>query len=74
MSEHFQWQLVQDRFPHADDQHLGYSFEDLYMEKADPVRDRMELAARELGKLKAEDLDRLMHLLSTLNRTGEKES
>ena len=43
-------------------------------ENADPGRDRMELAARELGKLKAEDLDRLMKLLSSLKRSGEKES
>jgi len=42
--------------------------------RADPVRDRMELAARELGKLKAEDLDRLMQLLSTLKQTGGKGS
>jgi len=42
-------------------------------EKADPVRDRMELAARELGKLNSEDLDRLLHLLSTLKREGERE-
>jgi len=38
MSEHFQWQLVQQRFPHADDEHLGFTYEDLYMEKPDPVR------------------------------------
>ncbi len=43
-------------------------------ETADPARDRTELAARELGKLKAEDLDRLMQLLSSLKRSGEKES
>jgi transcriptional regulator with XRE-family HTH domain len=39
---------------------------------ADPARDRMELAARELGKLKPQDLERLMQLLGTLKRTGEK--
>jgi transcriptional regulator with XRE-family HTH domain len=42
-------------------------------EEADPVRDRMELAARELGKLKGEDLDRLLQLLSTLKQNGGKE-
>jgi transcriptional regulator with XRE-family HTH domain len=42
-------------------------------EMADPIRDRMELAARELGKLKREDLDRLLQLLSTLKRNGGKE-
>lgn len=37
-------------------------------EKTDPVRDLIELAACELGKLKVEDLDLLMQLLSTLKR------
>ena len=38
MAEGFKWQLVESRFPHADDQHLGYSYEDLYIEHPDPVR------------------------------------
>ncbi len=38
MAVHFQWQLVDDRFPHADDEHLAYSFLDLYAEHPDPVR------------------------------------
>jgi unsaturated rhamnogalacturonyl hydrolase len=38
MSEGFKWQLVQTRFPHADDQHLGYSYENLYTENPDPIR------------------------------------
>lgn len=38
MSEGFKWQLIGSRFPHADDEHIGYSYEDLYMEHADPVR------------------------------------
>jgi transcriptional regulator with XRE-family HTH domain len=41
--------------------------------EADPVRDRMELAARELSKLKGEDLERLLLLLSTLKRAGGME-
>lgn len=36
---------------------------------ADPA---VELAARELAKLKKEDLDTVLHLLRTLKRTGEK--
>jgi transcriptional regulator with XRE-family HTH domain len=36
----------------------------------DPERDRLELAARELSKLKKKDLDRLLQLLTSL-RTGK---
>jgi transcriptional regulator with XRE-family HTH domain len=39
-------------------------------EKADISKDRVELAARELSKLKPEDLDRVLQLLSAL-RTQE---
>jgi unsaturated rhamnogalacturonyl hydrolase len=38
IAEHFQWQLLDTRFPHADDEHLGYSYLDLYTEHPDPVR------------------------------------
>lgn len=38
-------------------------------ESPNPERDRLELAARELSKLKKEDLDRLLQLLTSL-RTG----
>ena len=38
---------------------------------ADPARARLELAARELSKLKKEDLDRLLQLLTSL-RSGEE--
>lgn len=38
MSEGFKWQLIDVRFPHADDQHIGYSYLDLYTEHPDPVR------------------------------------
>src|SRR3954465_943191 len=40
-------------------------------ESADPARARLELAARELSKLKQEDLDRLLQLLTSL-RSGEE--
>jgi len=36
------------------------------METADPMRQRLEVAARELAKLKPEDLERLLKLLQTL--------
>jgi rhamnogalacturonyl hydrolase YesR len=38
MAERFQWQLLDSRFPHADDEALGQAYLDLYVEKKDPVR------------------------------------
>jgi transcriptional regulator with XRE-family HTH domain len=46
---------------------LGEDFED--HEQRDP---RVELAAREIQKLRPEDLDRLLALLSTLRRAGSE--
>lgn len=37
-------------------------------EMPDPDRDRLELAARELSRLKKEDLDRLLDLFASLRR------
>lgn len=39
MAEHFNWQLLDKRFPHADDQALGQAYLDLY--RADPKPERM---------------------------------
>lgn len=41
-------------------------------ESLDPQDARVQLAARELGKLKSEDLDRVLHLLAALRRQGEE--
>jgi transcriptional regulator with XRE-family HTH domain len=41
-------------------------------EGADPDRDRVELAARELLKLRREDLDRVLGLLETLRSKPRK--
>jgi transcriptional regulator with XRE-family HTH domain len=38
----------------------------LEAEESDVARDRLELAARELGKLKPDDLERLIQLLTSL--------
>ena len=38
MSEHFKWQLIEDRFPHADDEHLAFSYLNLYTEHPAPER------------------------------------
>lgn len=38
MAAHFDWKLVDTRFPHADDMALGRFYMDLYLETRDPVR------------------------------------
>jgi transcriptional regulator with XRE-family HTH domain len=40
-------------------------------EKADAYDDKLQLAARELQKLKPADLDRLLHLLASMRNSGE---
>jgi unsaturated rhamnogalacturonyl hydrolase len=39
MSERFDWKLLNQRFPHADDMALGQTYMDLYLEKRDAVRE-----------------------------------
>jgi unsaturated rhamnogalacturonyl hydrolase len=38
MSEGFKWQLIESRFPHADDQAIGQAYLDLYAENPSPER------------------------------------
>jgi rhamnogalacturonyl hydrolase YesR len=38
MAEHFDWKLLNQRFPHADDMAIGQTYLELYLEKRDPVR------------------------------------
>jgi unsaturated rhamnogalacturonyl hydrolase len=38
MAQQFNWQLVDVRFPHADDMAIGQSYLDLYRTKPDPIR------------------------------------
>jgi unsaturated rhamnogalacturonyl hydrolase len=38
MAAHFDWKLIDARFPHADDMALGQSYMDLYLETHDPLR------------------------------------
>jgi rhamnogalacturonyl hydrolase YesR len=38
MAQHFNWKLLNARFPHADDMALGQSYLDMYLETRDPVR------------------------------------
>jgi hypothetical protein len=42
-------------------------------QESDPSEDRILLAARELAKMKDEDLDRLLSLLRMLRKPGEPE-
>jgi transcriptional regulator with XRE-family HTH domain len=42
-------------------------------EESDPAKDRIELAARALAKLKDRDLDRVLNLLKSLRRAGEQD-
>src|SRR5262245_23567411 len=41
--------------------------------ESEPVEDRIMLAARLLGKMKDEDLDRLMNVLRMLRKSGDSE-
>ena len=41
--------------------------------ESEPVEDRIMLAARLLGKMKDEDLDRLMNVLRMLRKSGDGE-
>jgi rhamnogalacturonyl hydrolase YesR len=38
MAQRFDWKLLNNRFPHADDMALGQSYMDLYMQTHDPLR------------------------------------
>jgi len=59
MAAHFDWKLIDARFPHADDMALGQSYMDLYLETHDPVRmadvktilDRLIVRPDDPGKL-----------------------
>ncbi len=44
MSEHFDWKLVNNRFPHADDMALGQTYMDLYLESLRATRDPKRMA------------------------------
>ncbi len=38
VGEHFDWKLLNQRFPHADDMAIGQTYLELYLEKRDPIR------------------------------------
>lgn len=41
-------------------------------EQVDPVRDKLQLAARQVADLKSEDLDKVIDLLTSLKNKGSK--
>jgi unsaturated rhamnogalacturonyl hydrolase len=49
MGQHFSWQLIDVRFPMADDMALGQSFMDMYLQQRDPIR--MASVKQNLDKL-----------------------
>ncbi len=59
MARHFDWQLLDTRFPHADDEAIGQSYLDLYRDKPEPIRmastktimDRLVVRADDPNKL-----------------------
>jgi rhamnogalacturonyl hydrolase YesR len=59
MAKHFDWQLLDSRFPHADDEAIGQSYLDLYRAKPEPIRmaatkgimDRLVVRADDPAKL-----------------------
>ncbi|WP_254063507.1 glycoside hydrolase family 105 protein [Granulicella sp. S190] len=55
ISEGFDWKLLNDRFPHADDQALGQAYLDLYRLKPEPRR--MASTREVMDRLKAKSVD-----------------
>jgi unsaturated rhamnogalacturonyl hydrolase len=60
MAEHFDWKLLEARFPHADDLALGQSYMDLYLEKHEPVRMANTKAILDRLIVRPDDPDKLL--------------
>jgi rhamnogalacturonyl hydrolase YesR len=60
MAQQFDWKLVDNRFPHADDQALGQSYLDLYREDRQPVRLADTKAIMDRLVVHADDPDKLL--------------
>jgi rhamnogalacturonyl hydrolase YesR len=60
MAEHFDWKLIDARFPHADDMALGQSYMDLYIEKQEPVRVANTKAILDRLIVRPDDRDNLL--------------
>jgi unsaturated rhamnogalacturonyl hydrolase len=60
MAAHFDWKLIDARFPHADDMALGQSYMDLYLETHDPVRVADTKAVLDRLIVRPDDPDKLL--------------
>ncbi len=60
MGRGFDWKLVNDRFPNADDMALGQSFMDLYLESRDPARDADTKAVLDQLVVRQDDPSKLL--------------
>jgi len=60
MAEHFDWELLDARFPHADDMALGRSYMDLYLETHEPVRVADTKAILDRLVVRPDDPDKLL--------------
>ena len=59
-AERSNWTLIQDRFPHADDQAFGQAYLDLYMENKQPVRLADTKATMDRLIVRPDDPDKLL--------------
>ena len=60
MAEHFDWKLLDARFPHADDVALGQSYMDLYLENHEPMRMANTKAILDRLTVRPDDPDKLL--------------
>jgi len=60
MAAHFDWKLIDARFPHADDMALGRSYMDLYLETHEPVRVSDTKAVLDRLIVRPDDPDKLL--------------
>jgi unsaturated rhamnogalacturonyl hydrolase len=60
MSEHFDWKLLHDRFPHADDMAIGQTYMDLYLQRREPVREADTKAVLDQLVVRPDDPQKLL--------------
>ncbi len=60
MSERFDWKLLHDRFPHADDMAIGQTYMDLYLQRREPVREADTKAVLDQLVVRPDDPQKLL--------------
>jgi unsaturated rhamnogalacturonyl hydrolase len=60
MAEHFDWKMLDDRFPHADDMAIGQSYLDLYLENRAPIREADTKAILDRLVVRPDDPNKLL--------------